>query len=119
MVKSAAGSAIVADRDSHFDAEAQNYVADDRWEISSGADSLEQAWVMGQARALRLRQFALVIEIECEKLDLEPDNFVLIDSHPDPDIPDNSVFRITDEDGGSREMDCTVTYTAGIEQYGT
>ncbi len=119
MVKSPAGSAIIADRASHVDPVADNYVADDRWDISTSADSYEEAHIAAYARAVRLRQFALVIEIECEKLTLEPDMFVKIDSHPDPAIPDNSVFRIVDEDGDAAGTDVRVTYTAGIEVYGT
>jgi len=46
--------------------------------------------------------------------------FVLVDSHPDPAIPDNTVFRILDEDGKpgqSAALDAVITYTAGVEQY--
>ena len=109
--------ALARDLPSHVDAAADDYIGDDWWQIERTDDDSAAEYMVQQWLAQRL-QYALMVEFETQKSDLEPDNFVQIDTHPNPDIPDNSVFRILDEAGQGRDADCTITYTMGIEEYG-
>ena len=119
LIQSPDGGAADRDLPSHVDPTADNFVGDDRWNMGGGAEDATAAATMAAERLARLSEFSLVITIECERLDLEPDMFIQIDSHPDPDIPNDSVFRIVDEDGASEGMDCKVIYTCVIEEYGS
>jgi len=113
MVRDEAGNAYFArDVASHTTLTAANYVGDDRWDmLQSRAVGAADAATMAAARLAEVSHSALQIEIETEYDGVGPDDFVLITSHADPLIADNSVYRIVSEAGTATADDMQITYT--------
>ncbi len=109
------------DPDSLDDPTDDRYLGDDAWSIDGQAESHDQASAMAYQKLLRLREFAVALEIgPMEKLDLAPDCTVAVHAGMTEYFPDGSVFRLIDEDGdaeGRESPKIEVTYKAGIVHF--
>ena len=110
-------SAVVWDEDSINDDTADNYYGMGAWNINDGGDTMTgaQAIYLAAKNLIKSNRYSCMIEITCENLDIEPDNFICI--HADmPEFTDGSIFRVIAENGsvdGNGEV--SVTYTCNLE----
>jgi len=94
-----------------------HYAGDDLWDIEGGAESKSIAGYMAYRRLLELRQYRVALEIECGRLDIEPDTFGEVNATL-ARVPAGSIFRALEEDGRAKGVEAKVTYTVGLEELG-